>query len=181
MRLTRAPVASIALIRGRATGNGSETALACDMSFASREKAIISQWEAGVGMIPGGGPMARLPRLSADTAPLEVLLTSEDFRRRGGGLGYINRAMPDAELDAFVDATRDPDRRVRQVGDREHQASRQHQPAAGCRVRRRLECVHRFARAARAQEGIKALMARGFHKPGDLENRLGYHLGQLAR
>ncbi len=38
VRLTRAPVATIALIRGRATGNGSEIALACDMSFASREK-----------------------------------------------------------------------------------------------------------------------------------------------
>src|SRR3954453_5466113 len=46
--LPRAPVASIALIRGRATGNGSEIALACDMSFASREKAILSQWEVGV-------------------------------------------------------------------------------------------------------------------------------------
>jgi enoyl-CoA hydratase/carnithine racemase len=47
VRLTRAPVASIALIRGRATGNGSELTLACDMSFASREKAIFSQWEVG--------------------------------------------------------------------------------------------------------------------------------------
>ena len=38
VRLTRAPFASIALIRGRATGNGSELALACDMSFASRRE-----------------------------------------------------------------------------------------------------------------------------------------------
>src|SRR5882757_3676110 len=45
VRLTRAPVVSIALIRGRATGNGSEITLACDMSFASREKTIISKWE----------------------------------------------------------------------------------------------------------------------------------------
>src|SRR5213595_286411 len=51
VRLTRAPVASIALIRGRATGNGSEIALACDMAFASREKAVLSQWEVGVGMV----------------------------------------------------------------------------------------------------------------------------------
>src|SRR6202050_4684671 len=54
VRLTRLPVASIALIRGRATGNGSEITLACDMSFASREKTIISQWEVGVGMVAGG-------------------------------------------------------------------------------------------------------------------------------
>src|SRR5437762_13395223 len=63
VRLTRAPFVSIALIRGRATGNGSELALACDMSFASREKALLSQWEVGVGLVAGGGPMARLPRL----------------------------------------------------------------------------------------------------------------------
>ena len=49
---------TIALIRGRATGNGSEITLACDMAFASKEKAIISQWEVGVGMVAGGGPMA---------------------------------------------------------------------------------------------------------------------------
>src|ERR1700749_4848204 len=63
LRLTHLPVASIALIRGRATGNGSEITLACDMSFASREKAIISQWGVGVGMVAGGGPMARPPQL----------------------------------------------------------------------------------------------------------------------
>ena len=49
VRLTHAPVASIALIRGRATGNGSELTLACDMSFASREKAILSQWAQLIG------------------------------------------------------------------------------------------------------------------------------------
>ena len=63
VRITRMPVVSIALIRGRATGNGSEIALACDMSFASRAKALLSQWEVGVGLVAGGGPMARLPRL----------------------------------------------------------------------------------------------------------------------
>jgi enoyl-CoA hydratase/carnithine racemase len=79
VRLTRAPVVSIALIRGRATGNGSEITLACDMSFASREKTIISQWEVGVGMVAGGGPMARLAQLIGRNRALEVLLSSDDI------------------------------------------------------------------------------------------------------
>ena len=54
VRLSRAPVVSIAAIRGRATGVGSELALACDMRFASREKAILSQFEVGAGVVPGG-------------------------------------------------------------------------------------------------------------------------------
>src|SRR5438552_11677646 len=63
VRLSRAPVVSIASIRGRATGVGSELALACDIRFASREKAMLSQFEVGAGSVPGGGPMARLRRL----------------------------------------------------------------------------------------------------------------------
>src|ERR1700738_4972921 len=105
VRLTRAPFVSIALIRGRATGNGSELALACDMSFASRERALLSQWEVGVGLVAGGGPMARLPRIIGRGRALEVLLRSEDIRGADAELlGYVNRALPDVELDGFVDA-----------------------------------------------------------------------------
>src|SRR3954447_27050925 len=45
VRLTRAPFVSSALIGGGATGSGSDLTLACDMSFASREKALFSQFE----------------------------------------------------------------------------------------------------------------------------------------
>src|SRR5580700_10421021 len=104
-RLSRAPVASIALIRGRATGVGSELALACDIRFASREKAILSQWEVGAGLVPGGGPMARLPRLMGRGRALEVLLGAEDIDGDLAQLyGYVNRSLPDSELDGFVDA-----------------------------------------------------------------------------
>src|SRR6478752_6024351 len=100
VRLTRAPFVSIALIRGRATGNGSELALACDMSFASRENTRLSQWEVGVGLVPGGGPMARLPRVMGRGRALEVLLGADDISGADAErLGYVNRALPDAELD----------------------------------------------------------------------------------
>src|SRR5262249_19521509 len=104
-RLTRAGAVSIASIRGRATGVGSEIALACDMRFASREKAIFSQWEVGVGLVPGGGPMARLPRLIGRGRALEVLMGGDDINGDLAELyGYVNRSLPDGDLDEFVDA-----------------------------------------------------------------------------
>src|SRR6201991_613845 len=105
VRLSRAPVVSIASIRGRPTGVGSELALASDMRFASREGAILSQWEVGAGLVPGGGPVARLPRLIGRGRALEVLLGADDISGElAERYGYVNRAFPDAELDAFVDA-----------------------------------------------------------------------------
>src|SRR6266566_3753600 len=104
MRLSRAPVVSIASIRGRATGMGSELALACDMRFASREKAILSPFEVGAGLVPGGGPMAQLTRLMGRGRALEVILSANDIPGDLAELyGYVNRSLPDAELDGFVD------------------------------------------------------------------------------
>src|SRR5260370_13474164 len=105
VRLSRTSVVSIALIRGRATGMGSELALACDMRFASREKAILSQFEVGAGLVPGGGPMARLSRLMGRGRALEVILRADDASGDLAELyGYVNRSLPDADLDGFVDA-----------------------------------------------------------------------------
>ena len=182
VRLTRLPVASIALIRGRATGNGSEITLACDMSFASREKAIISQWEVGVGMIPGGGPMARLPQLIGRNRALEVLLSSEDIRgEQAEAYGYVNRALPDAELDAYVEtlATRIAKFDKWAIANTKRLVNTSLPPevemGAGWDA-----CIASLGRPA-AQNGIKALTERGFQKPGDVENRLGYYIGQIAR
>src|SRR5215831_7464154 len=105
VRLSRAPVVSIASIRGRATGVGSELALACDMRFASRETAILSHFEVGAAIVPGGGPMARLPRLMGRGRAMEVLLGADDIPGDLAELyGYVNRSLPDAELDEFVDS-----------------------------------------------------------------------------
>lgn len=182
VRLTRAPVVSIALIRGRATGNGSEIALACDMSFASREKAILSQWEVGVGLVAGGGPMARLPRLMGRGRALEVLLGSQDI---GGELaqayGYVNRALPDAELDGFVEAlaTRIASFDKWAIANTKRLVNEASLPpnveiAAGWDA-----CMKSIGRPA-AQDRLKALFELGFHKPGEVEDRLGAYLGRLG-
>ncbi|SEF79731.1 Enoyl-CoA hydratase/carnithine racemase [Bryocella elongata] len=180
-RLTRLPVVSIALIRGRATGNGSEITLACDMSFASREKTIISQWEVGVGMVAGGGPMARLPHLIGRSRALEILLSSEDLRaEQAEAYGYINRALPDVELDAFVEAlaTRIAKFDKWAIANTKRLVNTSLPPdvelGAGWEA-----CIASLGRPA-AQVGIKALLALGFHKPGDAEDRLGYYLGEIA-
>jgi len=183
VRLSRAPVVSIALIRGRATGVGSELALASDMRFASREKAILSQWEVGAGLVPGGGPMARLPRLMGRGRALEVLLGADDI---GGDLaelyGYVNRSLADANLDGFVEAlaTRIASFDKRAIIDTKRLVNAASLPSdveigAGWDA-----CLASIVRPA-AQERIKTLMEQGFHKPGDAENRLGYYVGQLGR
>jgi enoyl-CoA hydratase/carnithine racemase len=104
-RLSRAPVVSIAAIRGRARGAGSEFVLACDLRFASRENSLIGQFEVGVGFVPGGGPMARLSRLAGRGRALEVLLVADDLDGPRAELyGYVNRAITDATLDDEVEA-----------------------------------------------------------------------------
>lgn len=183
VRLSRVPVVSIAMIRGRATGNGSELALACDMAFASREKTLLSQWEVGVGMVAGGGPMARLPRLIGRSRALEVLLGSDDI---SGDLaeayGYVNRALPEAELDGFVDAlaTRIASFDKWAISNTKRLVNAASLPADVEIAAGWDACIASVARPA-TQAKLKAFRELGFHKPGDAENRLGSYLGRLGR
>jgi enoyl-CoA hydratase/carnithine racemase len=183
VRLQRVPVVSIALIRGRATGNGSELTLACDMSFASREKTRLSQWEVGVGMVAGGGPMARLPRLIGRNRAMEVLMGSDDV---GGDLaqayGYVNRSLPDAELDAFVEAlaTRIASFDKWAISNTKRLVNAasltpEVEMAAGWEA-----CIASVTRPT-TQARLRAFRELGFHKPGDAEDRLGFYLGRLNR
>lgn len=181
-RLSRASVVSIASIRGRATGVGSELALASDMRFASREKAVLSQWEVGAGLVPGGGPMARLPRLIGRGRALEVLLGADDLNGDLAELyGYVNRSLPDAELDGFVDAL------ARRISSFDKQAIAEtkrlvnlNSLPSDAEIAPEWDAfIASLARPA-AQARIRTLFERGFHKPGDVETRLGYHVGQLG-
>jgi len=183
VRLSRCPVVSIASIRGRATGVGSELALACDMRFASREKAILSHFEVGAGIVPGGGPMARLPRLMGRGRALEVLLGAEDIP---GDLaeryGYVNRSLPDADLDEFVDALAN---RIASFDKQAISETKRFVDVASLPPDYEIApewdvCLASIMRPA-AQKRIAMLMERGLHKAGDVEERLGYHVGQLGR
>jgi enoyl-CoA hydratase/carnithine racemase len=105
LRLSKAPVVSIAKVRGRARGVGNEFILACDLRFASKEKAVFGQPEVGVGVIPGGGAIEWLPRLVGRSRALEIILSADDLDAdTAEAYGMINRAINDAGLDAYVEA-----------------------------------------------------------------------------
>ena len=104
LRLSSAPVVSIAKVRGRTRGIGNEFVLACDMRFASRQNALFGNPEVGVGLIPGGGALEWLPRLVGRSRALEIALSADDFDADiAERYGWVNRTLDDNDLDSFVD------------------------------------------------------------------------------
>ncbi len=182
VRLSRAPVVSIVSIRGRATGVGSELALASDMRFASREKALLSQWEVGAALVPGGGPMARLPRLMGRGRALEVLLGADDI---DGDLaeryGYVNRSLPDGELDAFVEslAMRISTFDKQAIAETKHLVDIASLPPDSEIATGWDACIASMQRRP-AQQKIKRLLELGLQKNADVEARLPYYTGTLG-
>lgn len=103
-RYSRLPQVTIGELRGRARGAGSEFLLALDMRFASRERAVLGQPEAALGIIPGAGGTVRLTQLLGRARALEVCLGCCDFDAElAERYGWVNRALSDAEIEAFVD------------------------------------------------------------------------------
>ena len=181
VRITKSPVVSIARIRGRVRGVGSEFVLACDMRFASREKAILAQVEVGSGVHPGGGGTERLPALVGRGRALEIIIGSDDFDgETAERYGYVNRALPDPELDGFVDKLA---RRIatfdrRPIEAAKNLVNRVSLPTADLL----LGGSNSFLTAVtwpEAQQRFKALADRGLNRPGDTENRYGELLGTL--
>jgi len=182
VRISKAPVVSIASIRGRATGVGSELALASDMRFASREKAVLSQWEIAAGLVPGGGPMSRLPRLVGRGRALEVLLTGNDIDGpTAERYGYVNRALPDAELDAFVDTmarriSRFDKQAIADIKRIVDDSSLPSNEQIGAEWAGFINSVQRPA----AQQRVKQLMELGLQQKPDVEKRLPEYTGKLG-
>ncbi|MFD6285806.1 enoyl-CoA hydratase/isomerase family protein [Streptomyces sp. NPDC060205] len=105
VRLSRLKAVTISAIRGIARGAGSEFVLATDIRFASAEKAILGQMEVGFTAVAGGGATARLSGLVGRARTFEIMLGGEDFDGTlAAQYGYVNRAIPDAQFESFVDA-----------------------------------------------------------------------------
>src|SRR5262245_41239254 len=103
--LSASRLVTIAQIEGRVRAAGSEFVLACDMRFAARESAVFAQFEPAFGALPGGGAAQHLTRLMGRGRALEVMLSAGDYNADlGERYGWINRALPAAELSEFVSA-----------------------------------------------------------------------------
>lgn len=175
VRLSRLKAVTIVSIRGRASGIGSELALAADMRFASREKGVLSQFEVGAGFVPGGGPMARLPRLVGRGRALEILIGADDFDGElAERYGYVNRALPDSELDGFVDALA---RRIasfdgQAIADTKRLVDLSSLPPDS-EMQPGWDAFITSVQRPGAQARVKALIEKGLQRPGDLETHLG--------
>ncbi len=181
VRLTKSPVVSIAKIRGCVRGVSSEFVLACDMRFASRENTRLGQPEVGVGVHPGGGGTERLPPLVGRGRALEIVLGANDFDGdTAERYGYVNRALPDAKLDGFVDALA---RRIASFDRRAIAAGKSlvnevSLPSAD----RLLDALNSFQTALtrpETQRRVQALLKQGLQQDEDFEKGWPAVLGML--
>ncbi|HEY3606314.1 MAG TPA: enoyl-CoA hydratase/isomerase family protein [Pseudonocardiaceae bacterium] len=176
-RISDSPVISIASIRGRARGGGNELALACDMRFASLENALLGQPEVPSGMLPSGGGIERLTALVGRARAIEIVVTGDDYdATTAQRYGWINRAVPDTELDAFVD------RMARRIASFDRAAV----AVAKRLVARRTtmaesdlaETIAALPTVAAATRQRRAQLRERAQRLGaDFELRLGHHLG----
>lgn len=180
-RLARAPFVSVAAIRGRARGVGSEFALACDLRFASREHAVLGQPEVGAALIPGGGALETLPRLTGRARALEIVLASDDFDAdTAERYGWINRAVPDADFDAFIDTVAS---RIAQF-DRDALTTakkiinQRSEPASGQDIAESTAEFYRLASSPTGRARLSHLLNRGMQQRGDFELTFGAELGK---
>jgi len=141
-----------------------------------------SRSDDGEWLVPGGGPMARLPRLIGRGRALEVLLGADDISGDVAQLyGYVNRALPDAELDTFVDtlAARIASFDKHALAETKRLVDVNSLPP-DAEIAPEWESFLTALQRPAAQARIRALFERGFHEPGDVERRLGYHVGLLG-
>jgi hypothetical protein len=133
--------------------------------------------------LPAGNRWRDCRDLSEEDAPRKSCWGSDDIAGELAELyGYVNRSLPDAELDNFVDAlaTRIASYDKWAIANTKRLVNAASLPpdveiAAGWDA-----CLSSITRPA-AQARVKLLFEQGFHKPGDAETRLGYYVGRLAR
>lgn len=181
-RMSLSKAVTIAQISGRARGAGSEFALACDMRFASRERAIFGQIEAGFGLSPGAGAIQHLTRLMGRGRALEALLSSNDFDAdTAERYGWINRALPETELAPFVASlakriARFPQAGILAIKERVSAIDL----ASEADFRRDSDLFGEGAQVPETKQRISAIVKSGMQTRGDTELNFGRLLGEIS-
>jgi enoyl-CoA hydratase/carnithine racemase len=181
LRLNDAGPITIASIRGRARGGGSEFALSCDLRFASLENTLLGQPEVGVGIVPAGGAIERLPGLVGAARALEIIAGSDDFDApTAERYGWINRAIADDELDDHVD------RLARRLASFDRQALatakrlvRRHAGASVDDYRETLAALRELIVSPSTGARRVAVAQHAAAVGQDFELRVGHHLGAV--
>ncbi|NID14282.1 3-hydroxyacyl-CoA dehydrogenase NAD-binding domain-containing protein [Luteibacter yeojuensis] len=109
--LARLPCPTVAAIHGPCMGGGTELALACRLRIAADDEATkIGLPEVMLGIHPGWGGSARLPRLIGAPDALPAMLTGKPFNaRRAKAVGLVDRlARPDELLAEARELARRP-------------------------------------------------------------------------
>jgi enoyl-CoA hydratase/carnithine racemase len=182
VRLSRLPQVTIAALRGRARGAGSEFALAADIRFASRERAVLAQFELGPGAVSGGGPASWLPRLVGRGRALEILMSADDYDADlAERYGYVNRSIPDAQFAGFVDRFAERIARFDVLAIREIKAfvNAVSLPATDEFPPQMNAFWASVARPA-TQDRTRQLFRLGLQQPGEAERHLGRYLERLV-
>jgi enoyl-CoA hydratase/carnithine racemase len=176
------PCATIGAIEGRARGGGSEFLLSLDLRFGAIGRCVLAQPEVALGILPGGSGTQRLPRLIGRGRALEVILGCEDFDALlAERYGWINRALPAAELRPFVCALA---QRIASFPREAIALAKRAVDAADATVREGLlEEAHLFNRTLAVPEA-RARMAAFLESGGQdpiAERDLGELLGRFTR
>jgi enoyl-CoA hydratase/carnithine racemase len=182
IRLSRLRAVTISALRGRARGAGSEFALATDIRFASRERAVLGQFEVGFTVVPGGGPSTRLPGIVGRGRAFEILLGGEDFDGElAERYGYVNRAVADAEFVGFVNAFAERVSRfdLLALADIKRFVNAASLPADDALTAEMDAFAEAVARPTMPSL-IEQALEQGFQQRSDVELNLGAYLGKIV-
>jgi enoyl-CoA hydratase/carnithine racemase len=180
-RLSEARPVTIALLEGRARAAGGEFLYACDMRFASLERAVISQPEVGLGTYPGAGAVQHLVRLVGRGRAMQIILAGEDLdAREAERIGVVNKALPDEELVPYVERLAE---RIAGFPEAAVRLAKRRINAAGLAPKEDVQVDSGFfqilARDPSSTARLGALMQHGLQERSRTELELGAAIGEL--
>ncbi|CAM4094597.1 Enoyl-CoA hydratase/carnithine racemase [Pedobacter westerhofensis] len=177
------PVVTIALIRERVRGIGQEFILALDMRFASAERAVFAQSEIGFSIVPGGGALEWMPRLIGRSRTLELVLGGDTIDAKTAEMyGLINRALPENNLEAFVEhlALRIAGFSKEAIADNKALINKRSGLPLAAEFHESFAAINTALARPEALERIGILRDRGYGKPSQLELDLPRIIGTLG-